>query len=224
MEEDNGIFKDRRAAGLELAKRLKAYKDREGVIVLALPRGGVVTGLEIASYLNCPLDIIIIRKIGFPGQPELAIGAVSETGAVVLNESLISSGGVSGKYIDNEISGQKAEIERRINLYRKGKGIPDLRGKTVILADDGVATGATMKAAISTLKKEDIAKLIVALPVSPPETAGELRRSADEFICLETPYYFMSVGSFYRDFTQVSDEEVVEILEKSGTGKKVKTH
>ncbi|MBI5740035.1 MAG: phosphoribosyltransferase [Nitrospirae bacterium] len=222
MEEDNRIFKDRRDAGLELAKRLMAYKDREGVIVLALPRGGVVTGFEIASCLNCPLDIIIIRKIGFPGQPELAVGAVSETGAVVLNESLISSGGVSRKYIDNEISRQRAEIQRRINLYRKGKGIPDLRGKIIILADDGVATGATMKAAISTLKTEDIAKLVVALPVAPPATAEELQRSIDEFICLETPDYFMSVGSFYGDFTQVVDEEVVELLQKSATGKKVR--
>jgi putative phosphoribosyl transferase len=212
---DSGIFKDRRDAGLELASSLKDYKDREGVIVLALPRGGVVTGYEIASYLHCPLDVIIIRKLGFPGQPELAIGAVSETGAVFLNESIISSGDVSREYINSEISHKKAEIERRVNLYRKGEGIPDLKGKIVILVDDGVATGATIKAAISTLKVEGIAKLIAALPVAPPETAGKLRQMVDEFICLETPYYFMAVGSFYQEFSQVSDEEVVEILEKS---------
>ena len=212
---DLGIYKDRRDAGLELAYSLKDYKDREGVIVLALPRGGVVTGYEIASYLKCPLDIIIIRKLGFPGEPELAIGAVSETGAVVLNEFIISSGGVSEEYIENEISSKKVEIERRVNLYRKGQGIPDLKGKIIILVDDGVATGATMKAAISTLKMEGIAHLVAALPVAPPETAGELRHMVDEFICLETPYYFRTVGAFYQAFIQVSDEEVAEILERS---------
>lgn len=219
---DPGIFKDRRDAGRELAPGLKNYKNRKGVIVLALPRGGVVTGYEVASYLHCPLDIIIIRKLGFPGQPELAIGAVSETGAVVLNEYLISSGGISEEYIDREISYQKGEIERRVGLYRKGKGIPHLRGKTIILVDDGVATGATMKAAISTLKVEGVAKLIAALPVAPPDTAEELRQMVDEFFCLETPSYFMAVGSFYQDFTQVRDEEVVEILESSRVDKNVK--
>jgi putative phosphoribosyl transferase len=211
----SGIFKDRKEAGVQLAHRLKDYKDREGALVLALPRGGVVTGYEVASYLNCPLDVIIIRKLGFPGQPELAIGAVSETGTVVLNESIISACGVPEDYIQKEISKQKAVIERRVNLYRKGQGIPDLKGKIIILVDDGVATGATMKAAISTLKKESIERLIAALPVAPPETAGELRQMADELICLETPDDFTAVGSYYHDFTQVTDEDVVEILERS---------
>ena len=208
------MFKDRKDAGVQLALRLKDYRDREGVIVLALPRGGVVTGYEVASYLNCPLDVIIIRKLGFPGEPELAIGAISETGVIVLNESIIPTG-VSGKYIESEISRQKAEIERRVNLYRKGESLPDLKGKTVVLVDDGVATGATMKAAISTLKVEGLERLVVALPVAPPETAEELRQMVDELICLETPYGFMAVGSYYQDFTQVSDKEVVEILEKA---------
>ncbi len=212
------IFKDRRDAGARLASRLKDYKDRKGVMVLALPRGGVVTGHEIASYLNCPLDIIIVRKIGFPGQPELAIGAVSETGTVALNKYIISTYGVQEGYIEGEISHQKAEIERRIDLYRKGKGIPDLKGKTIILVDDGVATGATMKAAISTLKAEGIERLIVALPVAPPDTVEELRQMVDELICLETPYDFMAVGAYYQDFTQVTDEEVVEILERPESG------
>ncbi len=213
------IFKDRKDGGEQLASRLEDYKDREGVLVLALPRGGVVTGYEVASYLNCPLDVIIIRKLGFPGQSELAIGAVSETGAAVLNESIISAYGVSEEYIQEEISRQKAVIEKRVNLYRKGQGIPDLKGKTIILLDDGAATGATMKAAISTLNVEGIEKLIVALPVAPPETAEELRQMADELICLETPAYFMAVGSYYQDFTQVTDEDVVEILERSRSKK-----
>lgn len=208
------MFNDRRDAGIQLTSMLKKYKDQEGVLVLALPRGGVVTGYEIARYLNVPLDIVIVRKIGFPGQPELGIGAVSETGTVVLNQFIISTYGVSKDYIEHEISRQKEEISRRVKLYRKGKGLPDLEGKTIILVDDGVATGATIKAAITTLRKEKLTKLTVALPVAPPATADELKQMVDEFICIETPVDFMAVGAHYRDFTQVSDEEVVELLQK----------
>jgi len=209
------MFKDRRDSGVQLALSLKEYKDRKDVLVLALPRGGVVTGYEIAHYLGVPLDIVIVRKIGFPGQSEFGIGAVSETGTVVLNESTISTYGVPKDYIEMEISKQKEEISRRIKLYRKGKGLPDLREKTIILVDDGVATGATLKAAISALKEEKLARLIVALPVAPREVAEEFKGMADEFICLETPADFMAVGSYYYDFTQVSDDEVVELLEKA---------
>lgn len=193
---------------------LKEYKGREGVFVLALPRGGVVTGYEIARYLDVPLDIIIVRKIGFPGQPELGIGAVSETGIVVLNQSIISTYTVSKDYIEREISRQKEDISRRIKLYRKGKELQDLEGKTIILVDDGVATGATMKAAITTLREGKLTKLIVAFPVAPPAVADELEQMVDEFICIETPVDFMAVGTYYRDFTQVSDKEVIELLQK----------
>jgi putative phosphoribosyl transferase len=209
------MFNDRSDAGAQLAARLKGYKDKKNVLVLALPRGGVVTGYEIARSLNVPLDIVIVRKIGFPGQPELAIGAVSETGTVVLNEFIISSYGVPKDYISQEISRQKEEIARRIRLYRKGKSLPNLEGKTIILIDDGVATGATIKAAITTLKKEKLNKLIVALPVASPEVAGELQQMVDEFICIETPLDFMAVGAYYVDFVQVSDEGVVELLKQS---------
>jgi len=209
------VFNDRKEGGAQLALKLTDYEDREGVLVLALPRGGVVTGYEVSSHLKCPLDVLIIRKLGFPGQPELAIGAVSETGTVVLNEHIISSYGVPEEYIQEEISRQKVVIKRRVDLYRKGQGIPDLKGKIIILLDDGAATGATMKVAISTLKVEGIEKLIVALPVAPPETAEELRQMADELICLETPSDFMAVGAYYQDFTQVTDEDVVKILERS---------
>ncbi len=209
------MFKDRSDAGGQLAHRLKEYKDQKGVLVLALPRGGVVTGYEIASYLNVPLDILIVRKIGFPGQPEFGIGAVSETGTVVLNESIISTYDVPTDYVEDGISKQKEEISRRVKLYRKGKKLPDLQGKTVILVDDGVATGVTMKAAIVTLKEEKLNKLIVVLPVGPPNVADEIEQMVDEFICIETPVDFMAVGSYYRDFTQVSDEEVIELLQRS---------
>ncbi|MEW6570761.1 MAG: phosphoribosyltransferase [Nitrospirota bacterium] len=207
------MFRDRKDAALRLAEKLTQYKNGKNVIVLALPRGGVVTGYEIARQLNVPLDIMIVRKIGFPGQPEFAIGAVSETGTVVLNEPVISRYGVSGEYIRNELARQKDEISRRIKLYRKGKGIASLTDKIIILVDDGVATGATIKAAIATLKQEEINRLVVAVPVAPPETADELNRLADELICLETPLDFMAVGSYYRDFTQVSDETVIELLQ-----------
>ena len=210
------MFTDRKDAGLQLAEKLKHYKDRGGVIVLALPRGGAVTGFEIARALGSSLDVLIVRKMGFPGQPELAIGALSETGAIALNEDVISHGGVSKKYLENAIAVQKEEIARRIRLYRGGKRLEMLEDKTIILADDGVATGATMKAAIITLREEKIERLVVAVPVSPRETAEELRAMADEFVCLYTPADFMAVGNYYRDFSQVTDEEVAEILKKSG--------
>jgi len=164
--------------------------------------------------LNCPLDIIIIRKIGFPGQPELAIGAVSETGAVVLNEDIISAYKVSKDYIEEEILRQKKEISRRITLYRSGKGIPPLDGKIIILVDDGVATGATIKAAISTLKKEKIVRLVAALPVSSEDAEEGIKQMVDEWVCTETPFGFMAIGNYYQDFSQVSDEEVVELLKQ----------
>jgi len=214
------MFRDRRDAGIQLAKRLSHYEKREDVLVLALPRGGVVTGFEVARRLQVPLDVLIVRKIGAPFQPELAVGAVSETGTVVLNQDVLSSYSIPKSYIDNEISRQKEEILRRIMSYRMGKGLGDLEGKTVILVDDGVATGATMKAAISTLKKERLKRLVVALPVAPPETASEIEGMVDEFLCIETPVYFMAVGNHYIDFSQVSDAEVVEILQRGKNERK----
>jgi putative phosphoribosyl transferase len=209
------VFIDRKDAGIQLAGRLKRYSEKRGVLVLALPRGGVVTGAEIARRLRIPLDVLIVRKIGHPLQPELAIGAMSETGTVELNQAIIAASGVSKAYIDEEVSVQKREILRRVELYRGGKGIAPLDGKTIILVDDGVATGATLKAAIATLRREKISRLVVAVPVAPPEIAGEVARMADEFICLETPSNFMAVGVHYRDFVQVSDEEVVKLLRQS---------
>jgi putative phosphoribosyl transferase len=211
------IFRDRRDAGIQLAEKLKDYKAFEATLVLALPRGGVIVGFEIARALELPLDVLIVRKIGFPGQREFAVGAVSETGSVVLNTSVISTYGVDDEYIQVEIAKQKEEIERRIEIYRKGKRISELEGKTIILVDDGVATGATLKAAISALKKEKIKKLVAAIPVSPPETAEELKGMVEEFICLRMPADFAAVGNYYDDFQQVPDEEVVEILPKSVT-------
>jgi putative phosphoribosyl transferase len=209
------MFRDRKDAGIQLAEKLRHYKDRELTVVLALPRGGVVTGIEIARHLNLPLDVLIVRKIGFPGQREFAIGAVSETDTVILNQSIISEYDVSNDYIQDEIAKQKEEIVRRVELYRGGKRILEIEGRTVILVDDGVATGSTVKAAIATLKKEKISRLVAAIPVAPPDSANELKEMVDEFICLEIPWDFQAVGNFYDDFEQVTDAEVVEILQKS---------
>lgn len=207
-------FKDRNDAGIQLTYKLADYKDKEGIIVLALPRGGVIIGFEIASYLYCPLDVIIIRKLGFPGNPELAIGAISENGTVILDKSIISLYRISEEYITREISRQKDLIEKRVNLYRKEDILPDLKGKIVILVDDGVATGATMKAAISTLIAEKIKMLIVAIPVAHPDEVKELKTLVDDLIYLHSPDGFMSVGLYYKDFAQVTDDEVVDMLNK----------
>lgn len=208
------IYKDRKDAGIRLASKLMQYKDRKDVIVSALPRGGVVIGYEIATLLHCPLDIIITRKIGFPGQPELAVGAVSEMGALALNEDIISAYGVSRDYIEEERLHKEEEIARRISLYRGGKGIPPLDEKTVIVVDDGIATGATMKAAIAALKKGNPANLIVAVPVASTNAEAEIKKIVHGWVCPETPSDFMSVGNYYEDFTQVSDEEVIKLLKE----------
>ncbi len=208
------LFKDRRDAGRKLAARLEEYKDRNNVLVLGLPRGGVVTGHEVACLLKCPLDILIVRKIGFPGQSELAVGAISETGAVSLNRNIIDSYGVTKEYIGGEIARERKEIEKRVALYRGGKGIPSLTDKTIILVDDGAATGATMKAAISTLKESNILRLVAGLPVSSKEAEREIRLMADELICLYAPDDFMAVGNYYQDFSQVSDEDVIAVLRR----------
>ncbi len=206
------MFRDRKDAGMRLAERLKEYSGQENTLVLALPRGGVVTGAEIAKRLDAPLDVLIVRKIGHPLQPELAVGAISERGRIVYNEQVIASGGVSKEYLLNETERQREEITRRQHLYRSGQEPADLRGKTVILVDDGVATGATMKAAVRTLKPEQAGKLIVAVPVAPLGAAAELKSMVDVFVCLDTPEDFIAVGSYYWDFPQVTDAEVVTLL------------
>jgi putative phosphoribosyl transferase len=208
------MFWNRIDAGRRLAARLFQYKNRLDVTVLALPRGGVVIGYEIASALNAPLDVMIVRKLGFPGQPELAVGAVAETGSVVLNEDLMAESRLSEEVLKPEIDRQKMEIEKSVAIYRAGRRLPDLHGMTVILADDGVATGATIKAAISALKEQKAANLVVSLPVGPLETIEVLRQMVNEVICLETPLAFMAVSMHYLDFTQVSDSEVVDLLQR----------
>src|SRR5574337_1901793 len=186
------MFKDRTDAGIQLAEKLKSYAEQPGVLVLALPRGGVVTGAVIAERIKVPLDVFIVRKIGHPWQPELAVGAISETGSIVYNQEVVSSAGVTKAFLQGEAARQREEIARRQQQYRGGRKLPDFRGKTVILADDGVATGATVKAAVEALKREQVGKLIAAVPVAPPDTAAALQKIVDVFVCLETPGDFRS--------------------------------
>ncbi|MDA8090555.1 MAG: phosphoribosyltransferase family protein [Nitrospiraceae bacterium] len=208
------MFRDRTDAGAKLAAALRHYKG-QNVIVLGLPRGGVVVAAQVAEFLSAPLDVLIVRKIGVPWQPELAMGAVSETGAAVFNDEVISTYNIAAQEVERETALQKKEIERRIQLYRKGGRLRPLKGMVCILVDDGLATGATMRAAISALKEEGLKKLVAAVPVAPPETARAVRQMVDEFVCLQTDPFFTSLGSYYYNFDQVPDEEVVGLLEES---------
>jgi putative phosphoribosyl transferase len=208
-------FSNRREAGKLLAERLIRYGSRENVVVLALPRGGVPVGYEVAKELRCPLDVLIVRKIGCPMNPELAAGAISETGVEVYNDEVLAAYDISTDYLAREAERQRQEIARRAAHYRSGRELIPLAGKIILLVDDGVATGATMKAAIATLGKEPLQKLVAALPVAPPSTAEEIRPTVDEWICLEAPERFGAVGGFYADFSQVSDEEVIRLLREA---------
>lgn len=203
-------FKNRKDAGKKLAEKLASLKALSPV-VLAIPRGGVVVGDIIANALNAKLDLVVPRKIGAPYNPELAIGAVMHDGTCYLNRDIIAALNISENYIIREIEVQKMEIERRLQLYRKTKDY-DLRDKNIILVDDGIATGATMLAAINWLKKQQPKKIVVAVPVLPAETLELLKKEVDEVIYVLAPYEFEAVGEFYEDFRQVEDEEVIKIM------------
>ncbi len=205
------LFQDRHEAGQKLAKQLEMYRGKRA-IVLALPRGGVVVGYEVAKALNLPLDVIITRKIGAPGNPEYAIGAVAETGDVQLNQEEIRLFGISPQYVNDEIRRQRQEIERRVQLYRGGRRLPSVRNKIVIVVDDGIATGFTMRASIRALKVEEPKKIVLAVPVAPPDVLDEMRKEVDEAVCLATPEPFFAVGAWYRHFEQTTDEEVRDYL------------
>mgnify|MGYP001147206296 CR=1 FL=1 len=208
-------FRDRREAGRALAKELAFLKGRPDIVVLAIPRGGVVIGFQVAQELGAPLDVYITRKIGAPYNPELALGAVASDGSVVLDDDLMHRLGVSSDFIEEEIAQQQTEIQRRIEKYRGGREAMDLTGKTVVLVDDGVATGATTLVTIRALKKQPLAKLILAIPVGPPDTIAKLSKEVDQVVCLSTPEPFWAVGAFYLVFDQTSDEEVTQLLRAS---------
>ncbi len=213
------MFANREEAGRQLAQRLLHVKDEhaDGVVVLGLPRGGVVVAAEIARVLDAPLDVLVVRKLGAPGQPELAIGAVTNGAQPqrVLNQQVIHMLGVSEAYLQEEIGRQLVEVRRRQELYRGGRPAVRLGGRTVIVADDGIATGATVRAGIQALRRSALDRIVLAVPVAPPEVAESLRTEVDQLVCLHTPSAFGAVGAFYADFSQTSDAEVIALLEQA---------
>lgn len=212
------MFRNREEAGEKLSQRLKHLKDN--LLVLAIPRGGVVVGQKVATAINCPLDVVVVRKLGAPGNPELAIGAVAPEKIVVWDKELISCLGVSEEYKKEELKRQTKELERREKVFRKDRPPLDLIDKVVIIVDDGIATGATTEAVIKWVKLANPQRIVLATPVAAFAAAKKLKKEVDEFICLETPFNFYAVGQFYEDFPQVEDEEVIEILKNKQISKR----
>lgn len=211
------MFRDRREAGRLLAERLSGYRDQKP-IVLALPRGGVEVGYEIARAMGAPLDVVVARKLGTPGQPELALGAIGPGGTYVLNEDVLGWLDVSEDELEQIASQEAREMERRMRLFRGDRPEPILKGKTVILVDDGIATGMTVRAAIEYVDQQEPGHLVLAVPVCAAGTAEVLRSEVDDLISLKTPLELLAIGHWYEDFEQVSDEEAVELLERSRGG------
>lgn len=209
------IYRNRSEAGKYLAAQLTSYADRDDALVLALPRGGVPVAFEVAKELRAPLDIFLVRKLGLPGHEELAMGAIATGGVRVLNDDVVDYLEISDDVIDSIAAKELTELERRERAYRGNRPEPDVRGKTVILVDDGLATGSTMRAAASALRQQAPARIVVAVPVSARETCDEYRMGVDEIICAATPERFYGVGRWYRDFSQTTDEEVRELLKRS---------
>jgi putative phosphoribosyl transferase len=206
------IFKDRKEAGQKLAPLLEKYKKTPNGLVIGLPRGGVVVASEVAKALELPLDVVSPRKVGAPHNPELALGAITHTGAGYFNQDIIFSLGVSDKFIAAQVEQEKRVAAARQKMYRKNRPLLEVKDKVCILVDDGLATGATMKACIQWVKEEKASFIIVAIPVSPPDTLEEVRAMCNEVVCLSAPAFFQAVGQFYEDFRQTSDEEVIELL------------
>jgi predicted phosphoribosyltransferase len=209
------IYRNRAEAGKHLATKLATYADRDDVLVLALPRGGVPVAYEVAKELAAPLDVFLVRKLGVPGHEELAMGAIATGGVRVLNDDVVDYLEISDDVIDAFTAIELEEMERRERVYRGDRPEPDVRGKTIILIDDGLATGSTMRAAVTALRQLNPARIVVAVPVSAPETCNEYRMGADEIICAVIPKRFYGVGRWYLDFSQTTDEEVRELLELS---------
>src|SRR5215204_6318269 len=205
-------FDNRQQAGELLATKLTTYADRPEVLVLALPRGGVPVGFAVAHALHVPLDVFLVRKLGVPGHEELAMGAIASGGTRVLNQDVVGPLRIGEETIEDVARIEQIELERREREYRGSRQISSVAGRTVILIDDGLATGATMRAAVAALRQQEPKELIVAVPVSSPETCAELRDEADEVVCAVTPRPFYGVGMWYMDFSQTTDEEVRDLL------------
>jgi putative phosphoribosyl transferase len=209
------IFKNRQEAGQRLASRLSKYANREDVIVLGVPRGGVPVASEVATALNLPLDIFVLRKLGVPGHEELAFGAIGSGGVRVLDREVVKSVGLSDVVIELVTRAERTELARREQIYRGGRPPLDVRGKIVILVDDGIATGSSLRAGVRALRQMQPAAIVIAAPVAPRSTVNRLRREVDDVVCAAIPERFYGVGQFYHDFSQVSDEEVNELLDRA---------
>ncbi len=215
-------YEDRGAAGKKLAEALLDYADEPDTIVLGLPRGGVPVAYEVAEALDAPLDIFTVRKLGIPGHEELAMGAIATGGVRVMNPDIIQSSNISDSEIEAVAEEERQELERREQAYRGKRVRANLKNRTVLLIDDGLATGATMRAAVTALRKHDPKRIVVAVPTAPPETAAKFQNMdiVDEVVCLETPSPFFGVGGSYRDFSQTTDEEVRMLLDKANADNK----
>jgi len=209
------LFHDRMDAGRQLAGRLLDYADNPDVLVLALPRGGVPVGYEVARALHTPLDVFVVRKLGVPGQEELAMGAIATGGVRILNEEVVQGLGIPDWMIDEAARHAQRELRAREREYRGDRPPLEVRGRTVILIDDGLATGSSMRAALAALRQQKPARIVVAVPVGSPTTCAELRLEADEVVCYRTPDPFYAVGLWYGDFTQTGSEEVRDLLERA---------
>ena len=208
-------FANRTEAGRLLAEKLEKYANRNDVIVLGLPRGGVPVAYEVARCLHAPLDVFIVRKLGVPGFEELAAGAIASGSVRVLNEDVMRAIPYGDAAIEAVTAKETVELQRREQIYREGRPAPDLRGNVVMLVDDGLATGATMRAAVKALRQSGAAKIVVAVPVGPPDTCREIAQEADEAICLSTPEFFQAVGQYYEDFSQTSDDDARKLLTRA---------
>lgn len=211
------LFQDRFDAGRLLASKLRSFANRPGTVVLALPRGGVPVGFEVAKALNVPLDVFVVRKLGVPGHEELAMGAIASGGIRVLNEDVVRAAGIPDDVIDAVAAEEERELERRERDYRDDRPPVDVKGRIVILVDDGLATGSSMRVAVLALKRKRPAQIVVAVPVGAPTTCAEFESEVDQTICAVTPEPFQSVGQWYRDFSQTSDEEVRDLLKRAAS-------
>ena len=212
------LFRDRADAGRHLLSKLGAYEGRPDVLVLGLPRGGIPVGYEVARGLGSPLDVFVVRKLGVPGQEELAMGAIATGGVRVVNRDVVDALHIPPDVLDRAAEAERRELERRERSYRGDRPEPRVEGRTVILVDDGLATGSTMRAAVQALRQQRPARIVVAVPVAASATCEELRREVEDVVCFATPEPFMAVGRFYDDFSQTTDEEVHDLLASARAG------